>query len=107
MSDDKVAAGCHFQKPPKGPTVPLNLFMEVTCLSQERPFSLAGIDFERRILHNRPFFQNKKIGELADCNRHINCHHRSPDTDFFMGGIYGGHHSFLYKAQNNCTNKQL
>ena len=31
------------------------------------------------------FFQIKKIGELALCNRHINCDHQGPMTVDFIG----------------------
>ena len=54
----------------------------------------------------RPFSKLRKLAnwQLADCNSHINCDHQFPKTDFSWGF---GHHSFLYKAQNNCANKQL
>ena len=53
-----------------------------------------------------PFSKLRKLGnwQFADCNRHINCYHRGPEADFY--GVLK-HHSFLYKAQNICTNKQL
>ena len=43
--------------------------------------------------------------QLAYCNRHINCDHCGPMTDFLMTGLR--HNSFLFKAKNNCTYKQL
>ena len=55
----------------------------------------------------RHFSKLRKLAnwQLADCYRHINCEHEGPKAEFQM--VVLRHHSFLLKAQNISTDKQL
>ena len=52
--------------------------------------------------NNRPFFQIKKMSELAIDTLIVLI---ESDGQIFHGVLR--HHSFMYKLQNNSTNKQL
>ena len=80
----------------------LNVFTQIHCQVIIKESSTKTNYSIRRFF----FSKLRKLAnwQLANCNGCITCNHRGPETDFFMRF---GHHSFLHKAHNDCTNKQL